>query len=110
MMSAVRFGFVDKISDNVRYRNRGKTDPLEAYERALMNQGVRFQLHCGNNDVFVVTPDDPASALGRNQAIRNAADEIRRRCGTPFSDQLHERLNAERDILLESAVPLDFWA
>jgi hypothetical protein len=109
-LMAIRFGMVDKISDSVLHRHRGKVAPLVAYQKALNNNNVPFQFVPGNNEVYIVTPDDAASALGRNKALRETARQVRELAGTPFATQLNRRLEAERAAILEQAVPLDFWA
>ncbi|HEY9685772.1 MAG TPA: hypothetical protein V6C52_02225 [Coleofasciculaceae cyanobacterium] len=109
---AIRFGMVDSISGSVLYRHRGKVDLWEAYKTALNNHNVPFQFVPGNDKVYIVTPDDTFSALGRIQALREAARQVRELAGagTPFASQLNRRLDAEQSAILNQAVPLDFWA
>jgi hypothetical protein len=108
-MRTVSFGAVDAISDAVRYRHAA-VDPVKLYLENLREKGVPARMLSGNNDMYIVTPDDAFAAAGRVDALKATARAIQETAGTAFPHELHRVADTAKQRLTANATRIDFYA
>jgi hypothetical protein len=110
----LQFGAIDAISDQARYprnvRTQQRIDAVEVYCDELMEAQVPFRkvVIPGDSNTYLVTPDDAFHRFGRDQAIRNTAEQVFK-VTNHYPAMLYRRLDRERSDMLDEADRLDFW-